>query len=412
MTWQADQYFIQETLCNMNLQDVPSHPGTPMRESHPVTPEAGQYSSPDVDDPEEDLTSQANFDSEDEYTDATGHSGWSLPAKCNHRRNCAMCRERECAKRNFCQGGSTRGWKLAFSLFRESDQDESISYRDWRAEVEAALAKGYEPERVKIAMFEAMEGMAKDHAANIEQYGVLTALEILEGMDQLYRVSMTFQLLNAALCRLQQRATETCRDYYDRFTQITVLLRERHSNHFHQGELARMSKDCFYVGLRAKHRPMVVHLKDHPNSTPLDFLAALMENEQNDALANARYPLATSTKTTAGVHHTDHPRAPCHIDKQDLYADRKTGGYAVRQMQLGQDEHARDRGDAGEDGYIIRPVQLDAEPMDVQSDTESPMLDPNVITWMDQGFHCGMVQATDGADACFRRCFNCLEEGH
>ena len=165
---------------------------------------------PDMDDPEEDLTSQADFDSEDEYTDATGHSGRSLPAKCNCRRNHAMHRERAHAKCNFCRGGSTRGRKLVFSLFRESDRDDSISYQDWQAEVEAALAKGYEPERVKVTMFEAMEGMAKDHSANIDQYGVLTALEILEGMDRLYGVSMTFQSLNAALCGLQQRATETC----------------------------------------------------------------------------------------------------------------------------------------------------------------------------------------------------------
>ena len=72
-----------------------------MRESHPVTPEAGQYDSPDMDDPEEDLTSQANFDSEDEYTDTAGHSGQSLPAKRNCRRNHAMHRERVCMKRNF-----------------------------------------------------------------------------------------------------------------------------------------------------------------------------------------------------------------------------------------------------------------------------------------------------------------------
>ena len=70
--------------------------------------------------------------------------------------------------------------------------------------MEAALAKGYEPERVKVDMFEAMEGMAKDHAANIDQSRVLTTLEILEGMDQLYGVSMTFQSLNSALCGLQQ----------------------------------------------------------------------------------------------------------------------------------------------------------------------------------------------------------------
>ena len=40
------------------------------------------------------------------------------------------------------------------------------------------------------------------------------------------------------------------------------------------------------------------------------------------------------------------------------------------------------------------------------------MLDPNVTAWMDQGFHCGMVQAADGVDVHFTCCFNCLEESH
>ena len=121
MTQWADWYYIQETLRNMNLQDIPPHPGTPMRESCPATPETGQYDSPDMDDPEEDLTSQADFGSKDEYTDATGCSGRSLPAERNCRRNHALHRERACAKRNFRQGGSTQGQNLAFSLFRESD---------------------------------------------------------------------------------------------------------------------------------------------------------------------------------------------------------------------------------------------------------------------------------------------------
>ena len=106
-----------------------------MREGRPATPEAGQYDSPDMDDPEEDLTSQADFDSKDEYTEATGRSGQSLPAERNRRRNCVMHRERAHAKRNFHQGGLTRGRKLVFSLFRESNRDDSISYRDWWAEV-------------------------------------------------------------------------------------------------------------------------------------------------------------------------------------------------------------------------------------------------------------------------------------
>ena len=107
MSQRADRYYIQETLRNMNLQDGPPRPGTPMRENRPATPEAGQYDSPDVDNPEEDLTSQADFDSEDEYTDATGHSGRSLPAERNRRRNCATHRERARVKHNFRQGGST-----------------------------------------------------------------------------------------------------------------------------------------------------------------------------------------------------------------------------------------------------------------------------------------------------------------
>ena len=82
----------------MNLQDVPLCPGTPTRESHPATPELGQYDSSDMDDPEEDLTSQTDFNSEEEYTDATGRLGHSLPAERNCRRNHAMHRERAHAK--------------------------------------------------------------------------------------------------------------------------------------------------------------------------------------------------------------------------------------------------------------------------------------------------------------------------
>ena len=70
-----------------------------------------------------------------------------------------------------------------------------------------------------------------------------------------------------------------------------------------------MSNACFYAGLRAEHRPMVVHLKDHSNSTPLELLAALMENEQNDMLTNAHYPAATSSKVSGGAIHADHPQS-------------------------------------------------------------------------------------------------------
>ena len=79
MTHQVDRYFFQESLLNMNLQDPLPRLDTPMHGDHPVTPEVGQYDSQDLDDQEEDLTSQADFDSEEEYTNVTGPRGGLCP---------------------------------------------------------------------------------------------------------------------------------------------------------------------------------------------------------------------------------------------------------------------------------------------------------------------------------------------
>ena len=145
-------------------------------------------------------------------------------------------------------------------------------------------------------MFASLEGMARDNTKMIDENGDLHVTCILDGLDSLYGVSMTFQLLNAALCGLQQRQMESARAYYNHMAQITVILRKCHSNRYRPGELARMSKDCFYVGLLPENRPMVVHLKDQPHTTPLDLLKALLEQEENDALTRTQYPPSTSSR--------------------------------------------------------------------------------------------------------------------
>ena len=111
----------------------------------------------------------------------------------------------------------------------------------------------------------------------IDENGNLHVTHILDGLDSLYGVSMTFQSLNAALCGLQHKPMESACAYYNCMAQITVILRECHGNHYRPGELARMSKDCFYAGLLPENCPMVVHLKDQPHTTPLDLLRALLE---------------------------------------------------------------------------------------------------------------------------------------
>ena len=121
----------------MALQDQPLHLGTRVCESHDTTPEAGQYDSPNPDNLDEDLTSQLDPDSEEEYT---GQSGRSIAVECNRRRNCAMHRERVRTKHDFHWGSLSHGRKLVFSLFRETGRDDSILYHDWCTE--ATISKG------------------------------------------------------------------------------------------------------------------------------------------------------------------------------------------------------------------------------------------------------------------------------
>ena len=126
-------------------------------------------------------------------------------------------------------------------------------------------------------MFASLEGMAKDNAKMIDENGDLHVTHTMDGLDSLYGVSMMFQLLNAALCSLQQRLMESARAYYNRMVQITVILRECRGNRYRPGELVRMYKDCFYAGLLPKNHPMVVHLKDQLHTTSLDLLRVLLE---------------------------------------------------------------------------------------------------------------------------------------
>ena len=346
MTRQADCQYVQETIKNMqNLAlDDPCIKDEP--QCRTSTPDAGQYDSADQeqDMEEDDLAAELDFDSEDYDTEATATLDRSIIAERRRRRNRAMWMERARARRGFKRSGPPHRGNLIFSMFWGNDKDDCISYRDWRAEIESALAKGYPQERVKLAMFEALEDMPKQHAYTIdsETDKMASPTNILENMDELYGVKMTFQALSAALCGLQQHPYESCQDYYDRTVQITVLLRERHSNRFRPGELTRMTKEYFYSGLQPKHHPIVTHLKDRPNASCMSLLIALQENEQNDAHTWMRYP----TNTTPHANGQPHPR------QADRPADRKAGGFNHRPVQLEQEE----------EGYTMRPVQLGAKP--------------------------------------------------
>ena len=214
------------------------------------SPEREQFDSAWEDAKEEDGEVASALDAElnastGEEMDASGCLARTPSAEWRHQRNRAMCRECTRARREFRR---PKNRPLSFPLFWETTKEDAISYWDWRSEIEDALEHGHDATKVKEAMFASLEGMARDNAKMIDENGDLHVTRILDGLDSLYGVSMTFQLLNAALCGLQQRQMESARTYYNHMAQITVILRERHGNRYRPGELARMSKDCFIRG--------------------------------------------------------------------------------------------------------------------------------------------------------------------
>ena len=332
MTRRADQYFVQQQLGEMNLEESAFTQRPTLLGAQPESPKHEEFDSAREDTKEEDGEATSALDAEldtstGEETDASGHPARTSSAERCHRRNHAMRRERTRVRREFRR---PKNRCLSFPLSRETTKEDAISYWDWCSEIEDALEHGHNAAKVKEAMFASLEGMALDNTKMIDENGDLHVTRILDSLDSLYGVSMTFQSLNTALCGLQQRQMESARAYYNRMVQITVILRERHGNRYRPGELARMSKDCFYAGLLPKNRPMVVHLKDQPHTTPLDLLKALLEQEENDALMCTRYPPSKSSRMSQ-------PLKPAERYHRHLPAEKRNDGYTVCPAQLDTD---------------------------------------------------------------------------
>ena len=210
---------MQQQLKELNL-DKPAFthcPPPPLLGTRPETPEYKQFDSTweDTEGDKGDATSA--FDAKlntsmGKETDTSGHPACTSSANRHRRRNHTLRRECNRACQEFRRPKSRR---LSFHLFQETTKEDAISYRDWCSKMEDAQEQGHSPAKVKEAMFTSLEGMARDNTKMIDENGDLHVMCILDRLDSLYGVSMTFQLLNAALCGLQQKPMEPTRTYYN-----------------------------------------------------------------------------------------------------------------------------------------------------------------------------------------------------
>ena len=99
MTRRADQYFVQQQLGEMNLEESAFAQRPTLLGAQPESPEREQFDSAREDAEEEDSKAASVLDTEldastGEETDASGHPAQMPSAEWRHQRNCTMCRER------------------------------------------------------------------------------------------------------------------------------------------------------------------------------------------------------------------------------------------------------------------------------------------------------------------------------
>ena len=209
------------------------------------------------DDPEED-EADTSVDSDSTYRSSShdmDRTHRTNTVNRNHRRNQRKRKENrgKCPTNAKKEEDRHKG-KVVLSLFRDSPKEGTLTYTDWRWEVEEYLRKGYDDNRVKDAMLSSVEGQAYVNFCSCNEGRNCTPVQILKEMDSIYNVSVRFRDLNARMCGLKQGMNEPIKSYYEQMADISIKLEQYHGDHFGPGELSLMKKDCFYAGLKEHNK--------------------------------------------------------------------------------------------------------------------------------------------------------------
>ena len=377
MVQRADKYLAQQHGKEppQAVGPVPAPPIFPERTAMPDDylsarePSEFEYDSEETDpgepedDPEEDdafVSSDSTYKSNGHDSDRTRRTNISNR---NHRRNQRKRKEHRFRHAtNAKKEEDRRKGKVVLSLFRDSPKEGTLTYTDWRREVEEYLQKGYDDNRVKDAMLSSVVGQAyvNFHSCN-------------EGRNR--TPAQIFRDLNARMCGLKQGMNEPIKSYYKRMADISVKL--DHGDRFGPGELSLMKKDCFYAGLKEHNKYPVSHMKDCDQYGPVQMLKEIQEQE------DLHYPVNTMPKP----HNQDnHNKNVNHYSGKGPTYD-KTRTYAVRHTEV----------------HLPEPEQ--GEP----DSPLAPEFDPGEV--YDKGYYVAVIAMADEAEQ-WGHCFNCSKEGH
>ena len=383
MTHQADEYFADQyakgkapgTGVPLKLPEFPSRPTSLLDDFHSVLESTD--SSPDegsaTDDDRGDTTcSEQSFCRSGHDTNRSRRTDTSNRAKRHNKKKRKEDRERH--PTNVKKEENKRNGKVVLSLFRDSPKEGALTYTDWHREVEEYLHKGYNNDCIKDAKLSSVEGQAYVNFWSCDEGRNRTLAEILQVMDGIYDVSITFRDLNAQMCGMKQASHQPIKTYYELMADVSVKLEQYHGDRFGPGELSLMKKDCFYAGLKDSNKYLVSHMKDQPQYGPAQMLKEIWEQE------DSRYPANTTPKPLGS---DNQHKNSGHYDRKKVIPN-KTRVYAVRKTDLELPDSAPEEPD--------------------QSDSDSDAYD--------EGYYVAMVHAADEIDQTWGHCYNCAEEGH
>ena len=138
----------------------------------------GPEDDPEEDDDDASVGSDSRYKPSGHDTDRTRRSN---TANWNQRRNWRKCKEgRGWRPTNAKKEEDRPKGKVVLSLFRDSPKEGALTYTDWHREVEEYIRKGYDDNRIKVAMLSSVEGQAYVNFRSCDEGRNRTPAEILK----------------------------------------------------------------------------------------------------------------------------------------------------------------------------------------------------------------------------------------
>ena len=425
MTRRADQYIAQKSVPGLqgavaNLRDGyatdASQKGRSSNKNNGSSGKTKKDDEPDYDwndgdDPSE--PSDSNNDDSDDSDESddgdsdetvvgesdagytTGQSKYSTVNSRQRKRNKMKRRDRRRFRKQKDRGGggsSNAPKHFNLPIFRGTTGEMSISYQDWRKDVNALMRRKIPEKKILDAIMNSVEGGPGETASVAYEKGKGTLKEVLEALDTVHGRSISYIKLHSDLCAMRQYYDEDVVCYYTRMNSIVYLLQEHHDTQFPPGQLARFTKQAFYDGLLEKYKPLVSHLMDRPKKGVGVVLSAVRKAEE----AEERQLAARRMEARSGYNKNGHGSSKGYSNNRDYgNANRSNNNNNRTDPKSGYGVRVGDPGPEEDD--LVEEAVINEE------DREQIYRD---------GMYIGITKMADDDDKRTGTCFNCKECGH